>query len=101
MTLFDGIHLAQVTVLQQIKKICVTELFFFLYLRAIPSISPLGLIFRGEIKWKGFLHYVFGGGGSYVWRGLYIMVSCRLLRPSPVRIGEGKRNCESELISMS
>ena len=28
-TLFDGIHLAQVTVLQQIKKICVTELFFF------------------------------------------------------------------------
>ena len=28
-TLFDGIHLVQVTVLQQIKKICVTELFFF------------------------------------------------------------------------
>ena len=28
-TLFDGIHLAQVTVLQQIKKICVTELFLF------------------------------------------------------------------------
>ena len=28
-TLFDGIHLEQVTVLQQIKKICVTELFFF------------------------------------------------------------------------
>ena len=64
MTLFDGIHLAQVTVLQQIKKKCATELFFFLYLRAIPSISPLGLIFRGEIKWKGFLHYVFGGGGG-------------------------------------
>ena len=42
-----------------------------------------------------------GGGESYVWRGLYIMVSCRLFRPSPVRIGEGKRNCESELISMS
>ena len=38
--------------------------FFFLYLRAIPSISPQGLIFRGEIKWKGFLHYVFGGGGG-------------------------------------
>ena len=46
-TLFDGIHLAQVTVLQQIKKICVTELFFFfLYLRAIPT---QGLIFREEI----------------------------------------------------
>ena len=64
MTLFDGIHLAQVTVLQQIKKICATEPFFFLYLRAIPSISPQELIFRGEIKWKGFLHYVFGGGGG-------------------------------------
>ena len=48
-TLFDGIHLAQVTVLQQIKKICVTELFFFLYLRAIPR---QGLIFRGEIWWR-------------------------------------------------
>ena len=35
------------------------------------------------------------------WRGLYIMVSCRLFRPLLVRIGEGKRNCESELISMS
>ena len=67
MTLFDGIHLAHITVLQQIKKICVTELLllgFLLYLRAIPSISPRGLIFRGEIKWKGFLHYVFDGGGG-------------------------------------
>ena len=65
MTLFDGIHLAHITVLQQIKKICVTELLllgFLLYLRAIPSISPRGLIFRGKIKWKGFPHYVFGGG---------------------------------------
>ena len=105
MTLFDGIHLAHITVLQQIKKICVTELLllgFLLHLRAIPSISPRGLIFRGEIKWKGFPHYVFGGGGgSYIWRGLYIMVSCRLFRQLLVRIGEGKRNCESELISMS
>ena len=105
MTLFDGIHLAHVTVLQQIKKTCVTELLllgFLLYLREIPSISPRGLIFRGEIKWKGFRHYVFGGGGgSYIWRGLYIMVSCRLFRQLLVRIGEGKRNCESELISMS
>ena len=67
MTLFDGIHLAHVTVLQQIKKTCVTELLllgFLLYLREIPSISPRGLIFRGEIKWKGFRHYVFGGGGG-------------------------------------
>ena len=45
---------------------------------------------------------VWGGGGeSYIWRGLYIMVSCRLFRQLLVRIGEGKRNCESELISMS
>ena len=44
---------------------------------------------------------VFGGGGSYVWRGLYVIVSCRLFRPLLVRIGEGKRNCESESISMS
>ena len=106
MTLFDGIHLAHITVLQQIKKICVTELLllgFLLYLRAIPSISPRGLIFRGEIKWKGFLRYVFGGGGGggYIWGDLYIMVSCRLFRQLLVRIGEGKRNCESELISMS
>ena len=42
-----------------------------------------------------------GGGGGLIWWGLYKKVSCRLFRQLLVRIGEGKRNCESELISMS
>ena len=50
MTLFDGIHLAQVTVLQQIKKICVTELFFFSVFEGNSKYKPPGAyIQRGDL----------------------------------------------------
>ena len=69
MTLFDCNQLAQVIVLWQIKKKCVTVPFLLCFtLRAISKYKPPGaLIWEGDLT-EGILRYEFGRlifGGAY------------------------------------
>ena len=55
------------------SKFNVFALFYFVFDSNFPSISPRGTyIWRGDLT-EGFLSYWFaGGGGAYMWRGLYV-----------------------------
>ena len=76
MTLFGCNHLAHVIkVFGKCKNLCVKvqSLFCFIVnLRAFSKYKPPGTyICMGDLT-EGFLRYEFGGGGgAYIWRGLY------------------------------
>ena len=55
------------------SKFTVFALFNFVFEGNFPNTSPRGGLYL-EGRFKGFLHYRFGGlifGGAYIWRGLF------------------------------
>ena len=75
MTLSDCNHLAHVIVLWQIKKIIcyctVFALFYFVFEGNVQVQGPGGLYSEGRLYGGFFLRYELGGGGAYLWRGLF------------------------------
>ena len=54
------------------SKFTVFALFYFVFAGNFPNTSPLrAYIWTGDLT-EGFLRYQFGGGGGgYIWRGLF------------------------------
>ena len=54
------------------SRFTVFALFYFVFEGNFPNISPRGLIFGGRFNGGSFALPVWGGGGAYIWRGLYM-----------------------------
>ena len=53
------------------SKFTVFSLFYFVFEGNFPSTSSQGAyIYRGYLT-EGVLRYRFGGGGAYIWKGLF------------------------------